>query len=290
MGAERPRFLLPFLAGRMAFPVEFTQGRDMLARILGVTAVAAIASSASADLVARYTFNESSGTNAADSVGSVNGALQGSASFVSGGISGNAVSLATTNDGVVNMGSNFAFLTGPFTISFWAKTTTVEADSIMLAKHAAGSQNGYLVPVGPTGGGGAAGKANFTVSTFNSQGVTSTTTINDGVWHHIVGVYNPSPGTHSIYVNGAPAEETKSSGTMASNVSNFLVGGVGQVGNPTVNDGRYTGLIDELQIYNNALSDSAISVLFANPGGIAPEPTLLAALALPTIALRRTRR
>jgi hypothetical protein len=260
------------------------------AALAAAIALSAACSAASAGLIARYTFNESSGTTAFDTAGSVNGALQGTASFVSGGISGNAVSLSSAGEGVVNMGTNFAFLTGPFTISFWAKTTTTEADSVMLSKHAAGSQNGYLVPVGPTGGGGAAGKANFTASTFVSQGVTSTTTVNDGVWHHIVAVYNPPPGTHSIYVDGAPAEDTKSSATMVGNVSNFLVGGVGQVGNPTVNDGRYTGLIDELQIYDTALTDGTIAFMTQNPGAVAPEPASLTALAGGLLALRRRRR
>lgn len=188
------------------------------------------------------------------------------------------------------MGNNFAFLSGPFTISFWAKTTTVEADSVMVAKHAAGSQNGYLFPVGPTGGGGAANKANFTVSEIVANGATSTTTVNDGVWHQIVGVYNPPAGTHSIYVDGAPAEQTKNSAAMITATANFLVGGVGQIGNAAINDGRYTGLIDELQIYNNALSDGAITFMFNNPSAVAPEPTLIAALALPTLALRGARR
>ncbi len=227
-----------------------------------------------ADLIAHYRFDESSGTNAATAVGSVNGTLQGSASFVSGGISGNAVSLVSSGDGVVNMGNNFGFLAGDYSISFWVNTTTTEADSLALSKHSAGFTNGYLFAIGPTGGGGAAGKANFTASTFVANGVTSTTTVNDGTWHHIVGVYQAG-GNHLIYVDGAPAEQSKPSASMIGSVSDFLVGGVGQIGNPLMADGRYTGLFDDLQIYDNPLSDSEINILFNNPGVAIPEPTAL---------------
>ena len=121
---------------------------------------------------------------------------------MAGGISGNAVSITRSGNGLVNFGDNFGFTSGDFTISFWQKTSATDADSVVLAKHFAGSQNGYLFPVGPTGGGGAVGKENFTASTVVANGVTSTTTITDNVWHQIVGVYH-SGGTHSIYVDGA---------------------------------------------------------------------------------------
>jgi hypothetical protein len=262
--------------------------QHIFAFALGFASLCA-ATTARADVIAHYRFDETSGTTAAPSIGSVNGTLQGSASFVTGGISGNAVSLSTTNDGVVSMGNNFRMLTGNFSISFWVKTNTVEADSVMLSKHSAGFTNGYLFPVGPTGGGGAAGKANFTVSENVANGVTSTTTVNDNAWHNIVGVYTAG-GTHSIYVDGAPAEETKGSAAVIDSVSAFYVGGVGTIGNPTVADGRYTGLFDDLQIYNQALTDSQVSFIFANPGQVVPEPSGVVLLALSTALLPRLSR
>src|SRR5207247_2417800 len=43
----------------------------------------------------------------------------------------------------------------------------------------------------------------------------------------------------------------------------FLIGGVNFEGTPT---GLFTGLIDEVQIYNYALLDSDVDFLFQNPG------------------------
>lgn len=240
--------------------------------------------------MAHYPFNESVGaTTAEDVVGNIDGTVQGTASFTAGGIQGNAVSLNRTGDGVVNMGNNFAFLTGDFTISYWVSTTTTEADSLALSKHSAGFTNGYLFPVGPTGGGGAAGKSNFTVSTAVANGVTSTTTVNDGAWHHIVGVYQAG-GNLSIYVDGAPAEQINASAAMINSASSFYVGGVGEIGNPAVADGRYNGLVDDLQIYDNALSDGPIGFLFDHPGQSVPEPAAAGLLAAGAMAIRTRRR
>lgn len=254
-----------------------------LARLSLAISAILVSSVVQADVVAHYAFNESSGATAAPTVGVINGVLQGAASFVAGGISGNAVSLVRSGDGVVNMGNNFGFLTGDYSISYWVQTTATEADTLALSKHSAGSQNGYLFPVGTTGGGGAPGKVNFTASTMVASGVTSTTTVNDGAWHHIVGVYQAG-GNISIFVDGAPAEQIGTSSPMISNVSSFLVGGTGQIGSPLVADGRYTGLIDDLQIYNHALSDSHVNFLFANPGATVPEPTATVLIGIAALA------
>jgi hypothetical protein len=264
--------------------------RHALLRTVVVCCASLFAAKARASVIAHYSFDEAGGLTATDSVGGVTGTLQGSATFVPGGIAGNALSLSTTNEGVVNMGNKFAFLSGNYSVAFWVKTTTTEADTVVLSKHAAGFENGYLFSIGPTGGGGLAGKTSFAASEVVPNGLTSTTTVNDGAWHQIVGVYTAG-GNHSIYVDGAPAEQSKATVPMIDNVAAFYVGGVGAIGNPTVADGRYTGLVDDLQLYNNALTDAEVNTLFANPGKVVPEPASLSILGLATAAtlIRRHR-
>lgn len=75
---------------------------------------------ASAALVASYDFNESSGTTVHPTTGSVTGSLLGGASFVSGGVEGGAVSIAS--GGLVDFGPNL-FPTGAFSVQAWVKTT-----------------------------------------------------------------------------------------------------------------------------------------------------------------------
>ena len=144
-----------------------------------------------ATLVAHWAFDESSGTVAHDGVGALDGTLSSTgASFVAGGITGNAISLVRANGGLVNMGTSApGFTTGDFSLVAWVNTTTTAQDTLVIGKHEAGSENGYFLSVNPTGGGGASGKATFFASELVANGVTSATTVNDGQWHQIVGVY-----------------------------------------------------------------------------------------------------
>jgi len=237
-------------------------------------------SSACAALIAQYHFDESAGSTAFDSAGSFNGTLSATgASFVPGGISGNAISLTQAMGGLVNMGTSFpAFTSGNFSIVLWVNTTTTAADTIPLAKHKAGVQNGYLFAINTTGGGGALNKATFTVgSEFVSQSPTSTSSVNDGTWHQLVGVYNAG-GTHSIYVDGAPAEAGTTSQSIPDLGAPFLIGGVREIAGTNNPEARYTGLIDEVQVYNQALTNAQIDFLFQNPAQVIPEPGALSLL------------
>ena len=236
------------------------------------------APSASGTIIAQYHFDESGGSTAFDSAGSFNGALSAAgAAFVPGGISGNAISLDQGLGGLVNMGTAFpGFTSGSFSLVCWVKTTTTLMDTIALGKHEAFTQNGYLIAINQTGGGGAPNKATFTAgSEFVSQSPTSTTSVNDGAWHQIVAVFNAG-GSHSIYVDGAPMEASTVSPGIPSNGAAFLIGGVNQSGTPNA---RYTGLIDEVQVYDQALSDAQIDFLFQNPSQPIPEPGTLSLIA-----------
>jgi hypothetical protein len=240
----------------------------------------ALAYPADAAVVAQYHFDEVSGFTAFDSAGFYNGTLTPTgATFVGGGISGNAISLNQGLGGLVNMGTSFpAFTSGDFSIVLWVNTTATAADTIPLAKHKAGTQNGYLFAINTTGGGGVANKSTFvTGSEFVAQAPTSTTTVNDGAWHQIVGVFSAG-GTHSIYVDGSPLEAFSNSPGITDLGAPFLIGGVREIAGTDNPEARYTGLIDEVQVYDQALTDEQITALFQNPAQAVPEPGAAAML------------
>ena len=201
--------------------------------------------------VAHWKFDETSGTVAHDSAGSFDGTLSpGGSSFVPGGISGNGISLSKAGQGFVDMGSVLGMESGDFSVVAWVKMSagdTTECSTIV-SKQRAGYANGYVIAVnrcgGPTAGYAKPGKAWFYDSDYQGQEITSKTSVNDGHWHQIVGVYEAG-GNKSIYVDGVTAEATNSSRPIVANPGRLLMGGVDFDGTPA---SAFTGLIDEVQI------------------------------------------
>lgn len=223
--------------------------------------------------VAHWRFDEAPGaTTAADSAGTFDGTLSATgASFVSGGRAGNALALDKAADGHVNMGNvlNLA-ASGTFSFVAWVKTNPGDTTDnlIVLSKVAAGVRNGYFMVVNTTVGLLTATKAHFVIGGTGTSPITSTetpsstTVVNDGNWHQIVAVQEAG-GTKRIYVDGAPAEDTKPTQAAIDGTGPFLVGGQLFSGSPS---GWFNGSIDDIQVYDRALSDAEINFLFANPG------------------------
>ena len=260
--------------------------RILVILVCGV--LAPVFDQAHAGPAAHWTFDEGSGTIAHDSVGSFHGTLSSAgSSFVAGGISGNALSLNRALNGYVDMGNIFGFTSQAFSLSAWVKTAPGYSisDSAILSRHTGFSKNGYWLMVNQAGGGGQTSKAIFGQGAATAA-VTSTTSVTDGNWHHIVATYLPG-STIGIYVDGSPLEGTAlADASLISNTARFLIGGV-TLGAP---EGRLTGLIDDVQVYNQVLSASDVDFLFQNPGQVVPEPGSVALVLLGTVAMALKRK
>ncbi len=219
--------------------------------------------------VAYWRFDETGGSTAADSAGAFPGTLSpNGATFARGGISGNAINLIRGAGGLVNMGTSVpGFTSGDYSIVMWVKNTETVINTIPLAKHTANSQNGYLIQINQNSNGGALNKATFTAGAQQvSQAPTSTSNVNDGRWHQIVAVYRAG-STNSIHVDGTAAQASRASLGMPGNSAPFLIGGITQGTTPTA---YYTGLVDEVALFNRALTNAEIAALYeaANPAVI----------------------
>jgi len=224
--------------------------------------------------LAHWRFDEAPGaTTAADSAGTFAGTLSATgASFISGGRAGNALSVVQGANGFVDFGDNFNFANQDFSVVAWVRTAPGDTNTFsnFLSKHNANTANGYILSYNHSTIAGSAGKAFFYAGTrtISSGGFTvvdvpvSTTSVNDGNWHQVVGVYRTS-GATTVYVDGAPFEGSILSSAIATNSAPFLIGGFNSAGAPT---SSFTGSVDDVQIYNRALSDGEINFLFANPG------------------------
>ena len=90
-----------------------------------------------------------------------------------------------------------------------------------------------------------------------------------GTWHHLVGVCDESNGVVSLYVDGVLA--TSGSGSIAprsgilSSVRNMLIG-ARPAGSTTANNDQFSGEINDVSVYNYALSASQVVSHYVSVG------------------------
>ena len=141
------------------------------------------------------------------------------------------------------------------TLEAWANFSSLSNPyNTILAKESSVATRNYLISVTQNGAihlsYGNASAANVNVTTVD--GVIST-----GQWYHIVGVIDTVSGTMGVYVNGTLVQSGATSGAMITSTSDLRIGGAT---NGTTS--RMTGLLDEVAIYNRALSTTEINAAY----------------------------
>jgi serine protease inhibitor len=154
-----------------------------------------------------------------------------------------------------------------YTVSTWFKTST---GGPIVSGRGSSNQVGLTLLVNNIGTGGNVdnGKANFRADgPFISVGKRTNNTYLDNQWHHFVGVYNGAVGTiipnqFSIYIDNVLVAQsddvTASPMAPINNGTNILIGSH-QIWQ---NVGRFNGMIDNLAIYNRAITPSEITQLY----------------------------
>lgn len=206
------------------------------------------------DPILQYGFNQSSGLTVVDSslfnkTGTVCGTT---APTWQTGVQSNAL---TFDGSSVYVQAPAVSVSAGITVSCWAKSSTAtwNADGCLI------SDRGIFI-LHPW-----AGTRNLTFYVYTSAGSKNVSwNAPSGFdltqWHHYAGVYSPSTGALSIYVDGVssgPATVTGTIGTSSSIVS------IGQ------DLGRYfSGLMDDVRIYNQALTASQIKEIATLNSGL----------------------
>ena len=180
--------------------------------------------------------------NANEIIGTNNGTLIGSAGYAAGEV-GQAFSVSgPANCVVVPSSPSIAFgTTSPMSIEFWAYSSGSSGCAHILGKRG-GSGNEYQI--GDCGG-----------LFFNADGggVSSGQPMPQNQWVHLAGTFDGS--TLAIYINGVLAGTA--SGTLGTSSSEPFKIGASDV------YGGFNGWIDEVAIYNRALSANEIAAIYA---------------------------
>ncbi len=223
--------------------------------------VLGLVGSASAALVAHYEFEG----NANDSSGNgLHGTAHGGPSYL-GGMFGQAIGLDGVDDYVDCGNSPLLDITGQITVAAWIKVNTFERTwQAIVAKgdsawrlHRNGDTDSLNFALnGPSPGNRSWG--------HSLAGVTS---VNDDEWHHAAGVYNGSK--MALYIDGGLEDSHDCSGTIATNTEPAYIAANSE--KPAEAYRCWNGLIDDVRIYNHALSENEIAALISPQQWLVPD-------------------
>lgn len=206
----------------------------------------------------QYSFNESSGTATADSVGGINASLEafgpGNTQWIPGAF-GNGIRFTNENALVITDLPLAEGAASSFSISFWSRLDSVPNlnDSVT-----ATPQLDNWITYNPTANTNGSGKSGIGVHDVRAAiGPTL------GVWENYVVTFDRTSGLLSVYKNGA----IKDFGVVSLPVLNTRwVFGHNQ--DPGNTNGSWHGALDEIQFYNRVLtaSDAAALATVPEPG------------------------
>ena len=199
--------------------------------------------------------------NARDIIGANDGTRRNGASYAPG-IVGSAFSLDGVND-YIDVGSGFDL--DAMTISAWVfiDPATNTGEQRIISKDNAGLPGTRklftLKSSTPAWTNGADGRASFQLLIGGANEILNAPSALTPGWHHLAGVRDTAAGRFELYVDGliAGSKAPTVFGPIDSAVSTVI----GQV-SPSYNAEFFNGLVDEVKIFDSALSSVAIQAIY----------------------------
>ncbi len=146
----------------------------------------------------------------------------------------------------INIGSSTDFdFTNNFSVGVWLKSTTLNTLNTLVRK----GQYSWSLEI-----------RTIENAQFGADGISAValglTSLADDRWHHVIGTYDGS--TISVYVDGVLDDSKSTSGNSVVNGTEVWIGGNSQ------DDNRwFTGTMDDVRLYNRALSMEEVVALYA---------------------------
>ncbi len=146
---------------------------------------------------------------------------------------------------------------GQFSVEAWVKGNAQTTDAGIVTKGTGGGGEQFNLD---TGNGGSAHDFRFFVrDAGGGVHLANGTIAPNGAWHHVVGVCNETAGYVALYVDGVSnASSTITAGSGILSSSNAVSIGSRQSGT-TAYDDQFVGTLDEVALYNFALTPAQIS-------------------------------
>ena len=218
-------------------------------RLLLLAILAVSNSSARAELLPGLISRWAGDGTASDSAGTNHGIMQNGAAF-GAGVDGQAFSLDGVDDYVrVPFSPTFDFsATNAFTVMTWVNPRVVGAFGAVVVKCPPNAQWDWGIYWNANG--------TFAAGRHLQIAVQSSTGYPTGQWHHVAFSYDA--GAWALYVDGAL--HGMNSGIFVSQSTGPLA--FGRKGGSSGNDDWFGGLVDDVQIFNRALSNTEIKRVF----------------------------
>ena len=211
-------------------------------------------------LVAAYSFDEGTGTTATDISGNGNDGTISGASWTSAGKYGTALSFGGTGSYVTIPDSPSLHLTTAMTLEAWVNPSVVNsAWRDVIYK---GDDNYYLEATSRRG---AAPGGGGTFGGTDDAGAYASTPLAPNTWTHLAVTYDGA--TVNLYVNGVLVSSGAETGDLLTS------GNPLQIGGDSIYGQYFQGMIDEVRVYNVALTVDQIQSDMTTPIGLVVDTT-----------------
>ena len=208
---------------------------------------------AKAGLVAYWPFNDA-GTLGTDGVGGTVLTSNGGAAFTATGKSGGGLSLNGSNQFLSGTVNNLPIGNSTYTQAAWFKPTVLGARGIIGWGNYGATRQVNALRIFDSGN---AFRHYWWGADLDSP--SSATNFLDGNWHHVATTYDGT--TRRIYLDGSQVV-SDTPGANAATAANFRIG--------STNNGEYfSGTLDDVAIYNNALSAAQVQSLASGGSPVA---------------------
>jgi len=218
-------------------------------------------------LVLHYTFDKNEAGIVTDQSDKKNNGTVVGATFTDGK-NGGAYSLSGSNDHITAPNSDSLEIKDKLTLAIWVNLTSLNPGGY-------GNEVGYIInkgddlwwnPAFSIGFGKGGGEPFFHVCNATDpqrgggKSAGSAAKMELGTWYHLAGVYDGA--TVKLYVNGNLEKTEAYSGPLRSDKAPVHLGGGKLFGVDWGNNFTVNGRVDEVMIYNLALSDNEVRQLF----------------------------